>query len=377
MKILYVLNKLSHTSIPLEMARKISQEHEITVLSLYDSNKTSSYVKKISSANYDVVSCNLKKNYLSGIKAFKKTVANEEFDIIHTHQTLSGSLARWLAKSSNETKVVHTVHANHNSFNLKQNFIIGNTLKYADVIVANSETTLKGLKNWQFKKVTDVEKKVIYNGVDSEKVLSASQKNIRPLMDDREINPDDFVFGMVGRLVKVKNHKNVILAFEDFLNKTDLNINFKLVIIGDGPEKENLDNLISSSEVLHKRVVFLGLQPREKVYSFLKRFDAYILPSFYEGFCNSLVEALISGVPSIVSDIPIFKELFKGEGVLTFDPNDKNQIKDKMVQIVQDSPNEIFKQNSVNSLIQKYDLSVSYSEYINLYESILNKKVRR
>jgi glycosyltransferase involved in cell wall biosynthesis len=108
-----------------------------------------------------------------------------------------------------------------------------------------------------------------------------------------------FVFVSTCRLVPVKNLDRLIRAFEklrqDFPEKP-----MKLLIVGDGPLKESLENLVKELE-MKDSVIFSGFQ--ENVLPFLEKADVFVLPSLSEGSSVSLVEAMLMRLPSIVTKV--------------------------------------------------------------------------
>ncbi len=100
--------------------------------------------------------------------------------------------------------------------------------------------------------------------------------------------------GTVCRLSKEKRVENLIKVIAKFKN------NLKLKIVGDGPELENLKKLITSLK-LEKNVIFLGKIHPNKIKLIIKSFDYFINSSDFEGFPNSVVEAISSGIPVIAS----------------------------------------------------------------------------
>ena len=97
----------------------------------------------------------------------------------------------------------------------------------------------------------------------------------------------------ICRLSKEKKIDELINALK-YLD----DINFEVKIIGDGPEKARLKNLIERLD-LNKSVKLLGF--KENIYEYLKKTDLYINTSYFEGFPNSVVEAAYCGIPIISS----------------------------------------------------------------------------
>lgn len=366
MNILYVINKISHTSIPLEMAHRISNFEDVTVVSLYDSEDKSKSIVSDIAPKCKLIFCSGNKNLINGLVELRRVIRSGKYDVIHTHQTLSGAWARLVARKIDNIKLIHTIHANHDSFSFKQNLLIGLTLKYCSALVGNSYTTLKGLKGWQNWLTRKVNKVVIYNGVNSDEVRAAKSSDINGILEKYNISDENYIFGSVGRLEPVKNQEYILLAFDRFLDKVKEKNKYRLVLVGDGSLRDRLEEIIEQSENLKDQVIFTGMLPRRIVYALLHRFNAFIMASYYEGFCNALMEARITAVPTIVSNIDIFKELYVDEKMVAFDPNNVDEITDCMVKII----GQDIKSSNTNELSNKYDISTSVNQYLDLYRSV-------
>lgn len=110
--------------------------------------------------------------------------------------------------------------------------------------------------------------------------------------------PENKVILSVGRLDVQKNHSFLIASFKDIYQKSP---NARLVIVGDGNEKDNLLSLISKnglSEVV-KLVPF-----QRNIYPYYYNSDVFALSSDWEGFGNVLVEALSVGLPIVSTNCP-------------------------------------------------------------------------
>ncbi len=100
--------------------------------------------------------------------------------------------------------------------------------------------------------------------------------------------------GIVSRLSREKKIDEIIKIIPE------LNYKIKLEIIGDGLEKQKLKQLVNDLN-LNKDVLFVGARHPSKIRSYMKNFDYFINSSDFEGFPNSVVEALSSGIPVIAS----------------------------------------------------------------------------
>lgn len=108
---------------------------------------------------------------------------------------------------------------------------------------------------------------------------------------------DRFVFIITCRLVPVKNVKMLIAAFAELVNYYSDKRLF-LHIVGDGPERTKL-RALSHALGVENAVQFKGFQA--DVSSYLMKSDAFVLPSFSEGFSISMVEAMLCGLPCIIT----------------------------------------------------------------------------
>lgn len=106
---------------------------------------------------------------------------------------------------------------------------------------------------------------------------------------------DKFVIGFVGRLHPTKNCFRILDIFNEIQKKTDAAI----VMIGDGEEREKIENNIKE-KCLTDKVLLLG--KRDDVSSWYSVMDVFLMPSLYEGLPVVLVEAQASGLPCVISD---------------------------------------------------------------------------
>jgi len=103
----------------------------------------------------------------------------------------------------------------------------------------------------------------------------------------------------VGRLHPVKRVNLLIEAFS-LLNKTFPNA--RLLIVGDGDERKNLEKLVKDLN-LEGHVDFVGFQDHEKVLSLMSQSDMIVLPSVIEGNPRVLVEAMMLKVPVVATNV--------------------------------------------------------------------------
>lgn len=119
----------------------------------------------------------------------------------------------------------------------------------------------------------------------------------------RNINQNYLLY--VGRISTEKGVRNLLEAWQHIKDQK----NMKLLIVGEGPEKEQLSMLYA-----HKSVEFVGNQPSNKVLEYMKHAKYLIVPSiWYEGFPMTIVEAYSVGTPVICSQIGSLQEVVQNE----------------------------------------------------------------
>jgi glycosyltransferase involved in cell wall biosynthesis len=161
---------------------------------------------------------------------------------------------------------------------------------------------------------------------------------------------DNYIIGSVGRLAKAKNYQFLINNFESIQKIIP---NAKLIIIGEGPERENYEKLIKDNNL--ESYVFLPGEKKDAS-RLLKGFDLFLLPSLYEGLSISLIETVKAEIAVLASDVGGNREVIGGENC--FRLNDKEDFLNKLKR----GYIKLDKQN-------KFPIEKTVDEYIRLYEN--------
>jgi glycosyltransferase involved in cell wall biosynthesis len=169
----------------------------------------------------------------------------------------------------------------------------------------------------------------------------------------------------VGRLVTVKNISMIIKSFK-LVSSANMKLN--LLIIGEGPEKENLIKMVKAYGLINK-VYFLGFQSNP--YNFIKNASCYILTSKYEGFSHTILESFFLEVPVIATncDFGPSELLDNGKNGSLVEVDDVKSLKNIIIKICSKRTKAI--QNKIKNA---KTLSNSYTSdvIINLYENIFS-----
>lgn len=163
----------------------------------------------------------------------------------------------------------------------------------ADYVIAVSESMRQDLvQNFG---VGQQKAYTIYNGYPLEQIKKMA---LEPLNEEEKkwFQNADQIVTTVGRLDEQKDHKCLIEAFRKVV---DLNPNTRLLILGEGSLRNELQEFIGELG-LEQNVVLCGFQTNP--YKLVAHSDCFILSSLYEGFPNTLAESLCLGIPAISTD---------------------------------------------------------------------------
>ena len=233
------------------------------------------------------------KNMFSVIKKIKNFFENNKFDIVHCHVLNMGAFYMYYAKKYHvSTRILHshvTKTADSLIHKLRNDILLPIAVKNSNYFCACSQNAGKMI----FRKNHF---SIIYNAIDLER-FKYNEKERSLLRKEYNIKEDTFVIGNIGRLCNQKNHKKLIDIFYHFIKR---NVNTKLIIIGNGPLEKRLKEKCKRLN-LENDVIFL--KSTVDIQRYYNMFDLFVLPSIYEGLGIVLIEAQISNLMCVVSNV--------------------------------------------------------------------------
>lgn len=131
----------------------------------------------------------------------------------------------------------------------------------------------------------------------------------------------------------IKPHKGLKILLEAYQSIESRGTDKKLVIVGNMDNFKTADTYIRSlieKEVLSKNVIFTGRVSDEELVSIMRYAVLLVQPSMYEGFGIPPLESMCLGTPVLLSDIPVFKEIYKDFPVRYFRCGDVNDLAVKL-----------------------------------------------
>ncbi len=178
-------------------------------------------------------------------------------------------------------------------------------------------------------------------------------------------------FIYVGRLAPEKNLLMLLEAFKVAI-RNDRMVGWGLILVGDGPERVPLEEFVIKNE-LNKLVQFTGGVGWQAVPDYLAQADVLILPSFSEPWGLVVNEALVCGMPVIVSHkCGCAADLVSsGENGFLFDPADQRALMDAM-RYYANYPAEIIRHGAVSErIIAPFSPAQVASEMVEYYQSLV------
>lgn len=248
------------------------------------------------------------------------------------------------------------------STQLLDRFTSGNV----DYFISNSETIKKNNANLlgiPQEKIT-----TIYRG---RKVkLNNESLYPNPLLDLLPNLSNLTCFVNIARLQKSKGQFDLLRAFKIYHEKYPQSI---LLIGGEGRLKDDLQKEIKIQE-LGSAVFLLGYA--KDVRTLFAITDYFVFPSYFEGLPGVVIEAILSRIPCIVSNIPEVMECFPSRGALFFPPGNAGEIFNKMEEATKIKDWEERTERSFEFAKRNFDIEVIREKYEIYYKSIILRHSR-
>ena len=319
-------------------------------------------------------------------RVFKKTIKQVKPDIIHLHEVRKGTASIILAAKHSGIPMVKTLHDVHlaclSEFGLNKKTgtlcLKGSPLHCLKNNCVSLSMFLKYsvlLKIWQWfnkhyvqvllcpsKFLLKIMSKLSYKNLQYLPHFSSLRNNNSKIVRKSQIL-------YVGRLVDIKGIIYLIKAFEIIVKKYP---NLKLILIGSGPEKENLQIYIKKHNI--KNITLINTVPHKKLSYYYRQSSIVVLPSIgFEMLGMTIVESFSCGTPVVASNIGGIPELVKDNitGML-FKPGDYIDLSSKILYLLT-NPSLLKKLglNCLNTIKSSYNEINHYKSLITIYRSVL------
>ncbi len=216
-------------------------------------------------------------------------------------------------------------------------YILGEkcTARFKDIIIVNNRRDLEQAERLKIRPRQSIE--LIHNGVDPYKleILGKEEAKIR-LFEKLPQRKRNFlhaktIIGTIANFYKTKG-LNYLIDAAKILHADQKADDAVFVVIGDGPEKENLKSQISN---LKLEKTFLLAGRLSDVRKYLAVFDIFVLPSVKEGFSWALLEAMAAKLPVVATNVGAAPEVIEdGKNGFLVEPREPESLAQKIKELI-------------------------------------------
>lgn len=282
-------------------------------------------------------------------------------DVLHVQYMTPGALSIVAAKLAGLSKIFATVHQPYTkNHGLKSLLFLRTSALLCDRFIAVSmiaEFSWFGSSNNFTDETcgTFPRHLTLYNAVDTSRVIALSGLERAEELKNRYLLSGSFVFGYIGRL---SHEKGVDILLDAFAQVAPGRDDVRLLIVGAGPEMANLE-VRYGQECWWNKIVFTGGQTWENAMSHLSAIDVVVVPSRFEGFGLSAVEAMAASKPVIAAKTGGLMEIVEhNRSGLLFDRGNCNELASLMVTLLNDGNK--CKELSLNARLRADDFDMSH-----------------
>lgn len=301
---------------------------------------------------------------MSAAIATLKRPLGQPYDIVHFH-ALGPSLFTPLPQFFSKAKILTTCHGldwkrakwgNFSSRIIKTGE--QTAVKFADRLVVVSEALQDYFYKTYGKESTYIENApVTYADSDSRFAYGYSLG----------LTPQKYIV-FVGRLVPEKRVDLLLRAFQRLRPQ-----GWKLAVVGDRSDTDAFTNELLQIADNHPGIVFTGELQGARLSELMRGAGLFVLPSDVEGLPLALLEAMQEGIPAVVSDIPVHRQIMGGDRGVTFATGNLNDFHDRLGWAVT-HPQQMARmaQRAGVYVRSHHNWETITDKYIRLYESLLS-----
>lgn len=273
----------------------------VNIVPIWNTNKRNHRLLKSIILSRNII-CRIIKNIICNPMTAKLFIPKKKYDVAIAYSGYSNFIDT-VAGKSNATNKFIWVHADFlTQYNIDENFRkkfkqIYKKYKYFNKIVVVSKSAAENFK----KLCPELSRKVTFQwNINKERIIENST--------DTKINLDKNYYNIVAiaRLAKYKGIERLVETAN--LLKQNGSLNFKIYVLGDGPNKKPIQKRIDELN-LNNNFALLG--NIDNVFTIIKQADLYVSPSDSEGFSSVTLEALISNLPVVATPTSSSKDIFE------------------------------------------------------------------
>lgn len=251
----------------------------------------------------------------------------ERFDIVHTHGYFASTFTRLAAVPARVPIILTHVHSTYYDYTFRNLLIERFLAAFTDRIICVSRAVQDFVVETE--KISRDKTILIYNGIAAADAFPESPSEKGNLRRSLGFDDEAILVTVVASLMQNKGHALLLQAFQRACRD---NQRLRLLIVGDGPLRKQLEADVSRRE-LDRTVAFAGI--RADVQKLLHVSDIFILPSIErEGLGLALIEAMAAGLPVIGTNLGGIPEVVHdGVNGLLVSPGDVTGMADAITKL--------------------------------------------
>lgn len=300
------------------------------------------------------------------------TLAKEKLDVLHSTSPLSRIPSTYKGKTVAtiyDLAVMKVPDVFPALVRAKNKAMLNFAINKADKLIAVSASTKKDI--CEMYKVPEDRVQVIYSGYDK-------RLGERPLASRTEIlkrynlSHDEKYILFLGTIEPVKNITRLLEAFAFFKKRLSDEkglFNYKLIMAGKRGWLANEYKRLAKDLGIEKDLIFTGYIVGDDVPALFSQADFFVMPSLYEGFGTTVLEAFATSVPAIVSGVSSIPEI-AGDAAKLVDPMNMKEIAEAMFQFSQDENLKNSYREKGRLQVEKFNWEKTARETLALYESL-------
>lgn len=358
------------------MLKRMSEEYE--VIALASPGAEMDVIREREGVRTEAIPIERRPSILKDIQSLCRLIAffrKEKPDVVHSMSAKAGMLCMIAAK------ITHVPHRVHSFTGLA--FPTATGLRR--LILMTTERITCACGNHLLPEGEGVKKDLINNHITKKELRVIGHGNIRgidldyydrtPEVEEAAMvwrKPDVFTFVFVGRLVRDKGVNELIEAMVDLHKKYG---NTRLLLLGDyddgkDPLKKETIDIIENSTFIEN----VGWQ--NDVRPYLVASDCFVMPSYREGFPNSVIEAGAMSLASIVTDINGANEIIiESENGIIIPSQNKEKLQLAMEYMFLHAEERFSMAQKARSLVaERYEIGYVQQCYLDFYREILNER---
>ncbi len=352
------------------LAKFLNKEKFRVTLACSNFKQLDNWSKKFESEGIEIIRLNVKgKHDIKHLSELKKIIKEKEIDLLHVHVWNPASCRyAFLAATKTKTPIITTEHDPFKLSTIK-NLFKKYTLNKISKIITISENNKKLLEELYPKHKNKIV--MIHNGIDTtwwkSQLIRFTAKDRKKIKEEVFFAKENtLIITSIAELHERKGQKYLIEAIPNLIEEYS---NIKIVFIGEGKERKNLEKLVKKLKI-EKHVTFTGRQ--KDIPQLLKASDIFVLPSKREAFGLVNLEAMLIPLAIIASNVGGIPEIVKnGETGILVQPKNSDALSKAIKKLIA-SPELRKKMANAGHkrILENFDAKIMAQNYEKVYQEI-------